>query len=356
MNDTIETTPSSTSATISPMAENRSAFSAFVVNLFAGGVSGIAAKTAAAPLDRIKLLMQTQKINRAIIKPYTSSWNCAVRVYAEEGLSSFWRGNLANVYRYFPSQALNFAFKDQFKGFFVLDSFHTDEKYGKMKVAIGNLLSGGFAGGTALIICYPFDMARTRLATDSGSAPASSSSNGASAGSQTRRYVGTWDCLRQAYKTQGITGLYGGLGVALTGAVIFRAMFMGGYDFLKYHYKLDQPHRSQEGSDNSDSYSVGGNLASRWLAAQAVTTFVGTACYPLDTVKRRMMVQGETSLKSGGRVTELPYKSAWHCFTSIVRKEGVRSIFAGYGANLLRGFSGPILLVGYDEVKRLFHI
>ena len=115
MNNTIETTPSSTSATISPTSEGRSSFSAFVVNLFAGGVSGIAAKTAAAPLDRIKLLMQTQKINRAITKPYTSSWNCAVRVYAEEGLSSFWRGNLANVYRYFPSQALNFAFKDQFK-------------------------------------------------------------------------------------------------------------------------------------------------------------------------------------------------------------------------------------------------
>lgn len=109
-------------------------FPSFFIDLFAGGVSGIAAKTASAPLDRIKLLMQTQKINRSIITPYVSSLDCARRVYAEEGLASFWRGNLANVYRYFPSQALNFAFKDQFKGFFVQESYSSDVEYGKMKV------------------------------------------------------------------------------------------------------------------------------------------------------------------------------------------------------------------------------
>lgn len=114
--------------------EKKTFLHSFFIDLFAGGISGIAAKTASAPLDRIKLLMQTQKINRAIITPYKSSWDCAVRVYAEEGLSSFWRGNLANVYRYFPSQALNFAFKDQFKGIFVQDSFKDDLQYGKAKV------------------------------------------------------------------------------------------------------------------------------------------------------------------------------------------------------------------------------
>lgn len=187
-----------------------------------------------------------------------------------------------------------------------------------------------------------------RLATDSGSSSLSASSI-PNATTVSRRYIGTWDCLRQAYKTQGITGLYGGLGVALTGAVVFRSLFMGGYDFLKYHYKLDQPTTVSSNQRMS-------NLGSRWLAAQAVTTFVGIACYPLDTVKRRMMVQGETILKSNGSVSVLPYRNSWHCFVSILRKEGVKSIFAGYAANFVRGFSGPILLVGYDEVKRLFKI
>lgn len=41
--------------------------------------------------------------------------DCFVRIPKEQGLLSYWRGNLANVIRYFPTQALNFAFKDKYK-------------------------------------------------------------------------------------------------------------------------------------------------------------------------------------------------------------------------------------------------
>ena len=36
----------------------------------------------------------------------------------EQGVGAFWRGNMANVVRYFPTQAFNFAFKDFFKSIF----------------------------------------------------------------------------------------------------------------------------------------------------------------------------------------------------------------------------------------------
>ena len=45
------------------------------------------------------------------ISRYTGIGNCFTRVSAEQGMASFWRGNLANVIRYFPTQAFNFAFK-----------------------------------------------------------------------------------------------------------------------------------------------------------------------------------------------------------------------------------------------------
>ena len=35
---------------------------------------------------------------------YTGIVNCFTRVSAEQGVASFWRGNLANVVRYFPTQ------------------------------------------------------------------------------------------------------------------------------------------------------------------------------------------------------------------------------------------------------------
>ncbi len=86
----------------------------------AAGVS----KTVAAPIERVKLLIQNQaellKSGR-LATPYTGTLDCFRRVVAEEGTVSLWRGNWANVLRYFPTQALNFAFRDFFKGLLNFD-------------------------------------------------------------------------------------------------------------------------------------------------------------------------------------------------------------------------------------------
>jgi solute carrier family 25 (adenine nucleotide translocator) protein 4/5/6/31 len=78
---------------------------------------------------------------------------------------SLWRGNTANVIRYFPTQALNFAFKDYFKSMF---NFKKSESYGKWFA--GNIASGGLAGASSLLFVYSLDYARTRLANDNKSA------------------------------------------------------------------------------------------------------------------------------------------------------------------------------------------
>lgn len=86
-----------------------------------GGVSAAVSKTAAAPIERVKLLIQNQdemiKQGR-LASPYKGIGDCFARTYQQEGLVSLWRGNTANVVRYFPTQALNFAFKDFFKSLF----------------------------------------------------------------------------------------------------------------------------------------------------------------------------------------------------------------------------------------------
>lgn len=85
----------------------------------AGGIAAGISKTAVAPIERVKLLLQTQDANPRIasgeIPRYTGVINCFTRVSAEQGVASLWRGNLANVIRYFPTQAFNFMFKDFFK-------------------------------------------------------------------------------------------------------------------------------------------------------------------------------------------------------------------------------------------------
>merc|ERR1711959_787701 len=141
----------------------------FLIDFLAGGVSGAIAKTCTAPIERVKLIIQTQDANPLImsgeIPRYTGIMNCFTRVGAEQGLAAFWRGNFVNILRYFPTQAFNFAFKDTIKGWFPKYSPKTN-----FWAFFGvNMASGGLAGAGSLCIVYPLDYARTRLASDVGS-------------------------------------------------------------------------------------------------------------------------------------------------------------------------------------------
>lgn len=79
----------------------------FVIDFLMGGVSAAVSKTAAAPIERVKLLIQNQdemiKAGR-LSEPYKGIGDCFARTIKNEGFLSLWRGNTANVIRYFPTQ------------------------------------------------------------------------------------------------------------------------------------------------------------------------------------------------------------------------------------------------------------
>jgi solute carrier family 25 (adenine nucleotide translocator) protein 4/5/6/31 len=185
-----------------------------------GGVSAAVSKTAVAPIERVKLLLQTQDANQKVqsggAKKYTGIGNCFSRVVKEEGMISLWRGNFANVLRYFPTQALNFAFKDTYKKIFNPFNPKTD----KFKFFLGNMASGGAAGGTSLLFVYPLDFARTRLAADIGK------------GSD-RQFNGLGDCLKKIYRSDGMIGLYQGFVISVMGIIVYRGCYFGFYDTAK---------------------------------------------------------------------------------------------------------------------------
>ena len=151
-------------------------------------------------------------------KQYKGIVDCIVRIPKEQGVLSFWRGNLANVIRYFPTQALNFAFKDKYKQIFLGG---VDKRTQFWRYFAGNLASGGAAGATSLCFVYPLDFARTRLAADVGKS-----------GSE-REFKGLGDCLVKITKSDGIRGLYQGFNVSVQGIIIYRAAYFGIYDTAK---------------------------------------------------------------------------------------------------------------------------
>jgi len=239
----------------------------FLIDFAAGGISGAVAKTATAPIERVKLIIQTQDANPLIkegkVARYTGIGNCFTRVYQEQGLAAFWRGNFTNVIRYFPTQAFNFAFKDTIKAMFPKYSPKTD--FGMFFLT--NMASGGLAGAGSLCIVYPLDYARTRLASDVGKGQKS--------------FNGLADCLmKTARGPSGFLGLYNGFGVSVAGIIPYRGVYFGMYDSLAGI----NPYKKDTGI-------IG--LASKFAIAQATAITAGYASYPFDTIRRRLQMQSE---------------------------------------------------------------
>ncbi|KAK4554946.1 ADP/ATP carrier protein [Recurvomyces mirabilis] len=290
----------------------------FLVDFLMGGVSAAVSKTAAAPIERVKLLIQNQdemiKAGR-LDRRYAGIADCFRRTTADEGIAALWRGNTANVIRYFPTQALNFAFRDTFKSMFG----YKKERDGYWWWMAGNLASGGMAGATSLLFVYSLDYARTRLANDAKSAKKGGE----------RQFNGLVDVYKKTLASDGIAGLYRGFMPSVTGIIVYRGLYFGMYDSLKPVLLVG---------------SLEGNFLASFLLGWTVTTGAGIASYPLDTIRRRMMMTSGEAVK---------YKSSVDAFQQIVAKEGVRSLFKGAGANILRGVAGAGVLSIYDQAQLL---
>ncbi|KAJ5408684.1 hypothetical protein N7509_002567 [Penicillium cosmopolitanum] len=284
----------------------------FVVDFLMGGVSAAVSKTAAAPIERIKLLIQNQdemlKAGRLSHK-YAGLGDCFKRTIADEGMVSLWRGNTANVI------PLNFAFRDTYKSMFA----YKKERDGYGKWMMGNLASGGAAGATSLLFVYSLDYARTRLANDAKSTK----------GGGDRQFNGLVDVYRKTLATDGIAGLYRGFGPSVFGIVVYRGLYFGMYDSIKPVLLVG---------------SLEGSFLASFLLGWTVTTAAGVASYPLDTIRRRMMMTSGEAVK---------YSSSLDAGRQIVAKEGVKSLFKGAGANILRGVAGAGVLSIYDQAQLL---
>jgi solute carrier family 25 (adenine nucleotide translocator) protein 4/5/6/31 len=131
------------------------------------------------------------------------------------------RGNLSNCLRYFPTQAMNFAFKEKYQKIFV----RPREEVGFALWFAGFLAAGGAAGATALTVSYPLEFTYTRLAADTGVAGHGGAHAHAAGGAPaaTRQYAGIADCIRQTVKADGIRGIYRGYGPSVAGIIVYRA-------------------------------------------------------------------------------------------------------------------------------------
>jgi len=288
----------------------------FVEEFGLSGCAAVSSKTVAAPIERIKLIVQNQEemIKKGTLeKPFKGIGDCFAWLMKNEGPLAFWRGNLANCVRYFPTQALNFAFKGRIKAQFKIT------KEDSQVVRLGkNIASGGLAGAMSLCFVYSLDYCRTRLANDLKSTKG---------GGGERQYSGLVDCMKKTFQAEGFQGLYRGFVISCVGIVIYRGFYFGLYDSIM----------PLLGEDVSFAVSFG--------VGYAVTVSAGLLSYPIDTIRRRMMMTSGEGVK---------YAGSMDCAQQILKAEGFGSFMKGAGANVLRGMAGAGVLAGFDVMKKAY--
>ena len=281
--------------------------------LLAGGGAGAVARTCTAPLDRVKLLFQVQHLGQGgtAAGSYTGVGQAMGKIFREEGFLSFWKGNGVNVVRIFPYSASQFMAHEQVK------SFLADPDTGALSLP-RRLASGAIAGMTGTALTHPLDTVRLRLALPS------------------HGYNGVVDAAKTMVHVEGFGSLFKGLPATLLGIAPYASLNFASYDVLK---------RFSEDVIGMPATPAGTFGVAPLLLGATSGTFATTACYPLDTIRRRMQMKGDT------------YKSIYDAMVTIAKAEGLRGYYRGWVANTLKVIpQNSIRFFAYEGFKSLLQI
>eukprot|EP01097_Dermamoeba_algensis_P009412 TRINITY_DN6615_c0_g1_i1.p1 TRINITY_DN6615_c0_g1~~TRINITY_DN6615_c0_g1_i1.p1 ORF type:complete len:345 (-),score=54.30 TRINITY_DN6615_c0_g1_i1:43-1077(-) len=297
-----------------PLAPEPKARSSKLLLFACGGTAGAVAKTVCAPLERLKILFQTQSELYKTPK-YQNIVQGIKVIIKEEGMLALYRGNGANVARVIPSSAVRFASYDIYKSLL--------NKYG-WNPELKNMLAGGLAG-TSIVFSYPMDVIKTRLNVSSKAV-----------------YTGITDCAVRTWKAEGVRGFYRGFIPSFIGVLPYNSLSFACYDKTK---TLVLPLVS------NPQLLVLAKLGCGALAA----LFAQVATFPIDTVRRRLQLQGSfvlSPLVPGQRST-----STLRCITKIYQKEGVLGFYSGLQTSIFKSVpASSIQFACYDVFKRVLHL
>lgn len=250
--------------------------------LSSGFIAGAVARTVTSPLDVVKMLMQVSTKGGNVAET-------AKKLFKEDGIMAFWRGNTVAVMNQGPQSAIKF---------FIVDELTEIVGKGKPLTTPQRALIGGAAGVISQFCAYPFDLIHTRITVD----PA--------------HYKSVWQSAYKIIKEEGVFSLWSGIVPTVTGAIIYEGsqyVISGG---LKQKF--------------IDLYCKDGFLTpTQGLLVGAASGAIGqTISFPFDVVRKRMMLRDENGQKR--------YTSMADCFAKTYKAEGISGFFRGIGINMVK--------------------
>ncbi|CAK94341.1 unnamed protein product (macronuclear) [Paramecium tetraurelia] len=275
-------------------------------------------KTATAPLERVKLILQVSPILKCEDK-IDRTWSGIKQIYKTQGLYSFWRGNGLNVIKTIPNAAIRFTVYDKFKQY--VSEYRQKENYTRQ---VTNRLVAGFCTGLLnQLIHYPLEVLRVKLTVDM------------SHFNKARLYNGIFDCLKKTLKTQGFSALYQGFILSSCGTVPYLGISFLVHDQLKDLVPIE-----------NKSEQIWMQLA-QFIGIGSISTITATALtYPIDTIRRRIQINGSLGAQRA-------YVSFSDCVKKM-RKEGLLSYYRGFWITLVRVVPAATIQFGcFDYLREL---
>lgn len=271
--------------------------------LVAAGVAGTCSRTATAPIDRLKVMMQAGEISHGLLGGLRS-------IYKEEGLLAFFRGNGANCVKIAPETAAKFLAFDIFSKAIASKP--------DCPSAVERFMAGGAAGATAQAAIYPLEIAKTQLAL----APPGT-------------YSGIAGCLKDVAVTDGVRGLYAGMGASMAGIVPYAAIDLAINSMLKD--SLSKMYEAR-GSEPGVVTLLGCGMVSSSVAM--------ISTYPLNLVRTRLQAMGVPGAPR--------YKGPGDVVRKVVTADGYRGLYRGIVPNMLKVLPATSISYAlYDCVNKL---
>ncbi|KAL1302435.1 hypothetical protein AAFC00_002828 [Neodothiora populina] len=280
--------------------------------VLAGAIAGLVSRFCIAPLDVIKIRLQLQSYSLAdpSFNPrsqkqrpmYDGTIATLKKILVEEGITGLWKGNV-------PAEAMYVAYGGiQFLSYrSVTQALNALPDEYKLPGTGVSFIAGALAGTAATTVTYPLDLLRTRFAAQGNE----------------RVYTSLFASIRDIGRYEGPKGYFRGLSAGVGQIVPYMGLFFSFYELLKPTFaNLVLPLESLGSSDGT--------------AGMCASVMAKTIVFPLDTVRKRLQVQGPTRAKYVFRNIPAYEAGLWGTVRAIVRREGIRGLYRGLPVGLIK--------------------
>ncbi|CAM6100230.1 unnamed protein product [Calypogeia fissa] len=306
-------------------------------SLVAGGVAGGVSRSAVAPLERLKILLQVQN-------PYAPKYSGMVQglksIWQAEGVRGFFKGNGTNCARIIPNSAVKFySYEQASKSILWAYRRHSGQQDAELTPVL-RLGAGACAGIIAMSATYPMDMVRGRLTVQTADAP--------------QRYRGMFHAFATIIKEEGALAVYKGWLPSVIGVIPYVGLNFAVYESLKDHVVKSPLYKAKDESELG--------VVTKLLCGAAAGTVGQTVAYPLDVVRRRMQMSGwkdaSPVLMADGTVkAPVQYSGMVDAFRQTVRNEGFLALYKGLLPNSVKVVpSIALAFVTYEFMKDLLGV